>query len=141
MHTLLELCLKLISNLNSYYYGKLPYDLLEKLTKYQIQRECSNCVSQIIQIENSRKKHVWLDYFEGIIRDPQEKYKRYLEIKGYELSFNNQNYYHYFPKIPYILYYLKQEPDYEKRYPQKSNAKIYDLVEKPTHYCLLGVRF
>ena len=32
----------------------------------------------------------------------------------------------YFPKVRYVLYYLKQEPNYIQRYPQKTNFKRCD---------------
>jgi hypothetical protein len=130
MQPLLNLCFEVVLKLNSYYYDRLPFELLEKLKRLQIQQECSDIVSHNIRIEKSQNYDNFFGYVEKISFILQNKNYVQRNIRAYEMQYKVKNYLIYFPKKPYVLYYLEQETDYKEKYPQKGNIKYLDYAKK-----------
>ena len=120
-----DLCIRCLI-LNEISVIKLPQELQEKIRREEIKQICGNQVTQIIQIEENREEDEIVGWTEGLMGMNQHKDYIAMNISSYEEQFKVGFYRHIFPKIRYVLYYLKQEPDYQEKYPQRGNIKYYD---------------
>lgn len=133
MLSLKEICiLKIINENIPYNYHKIPTDLIDDIAINEIKYRCGTIVTDKIKSENNGNIPDWEYYFNDlppITSVLNDKDYVMTNIKSYLVSYKRMFYQHSFPRRDYIIYYLKQESDFIKIYPQKSNIKIDDLIK------------
>lgn len=117
--TLKELCLNKIINDNSINFNskKLPTVLIDAVKIATIEKECGNIVTTTLDQEYENV--TWAECFKCPSKVSSSLYdKRCVtsNIKIFLQHFDDSRFYHFLPKREYILYYLKQDSDYNKIY-------------------------
>lgn len=111
--SLTQLCVDTICHENiSYSKTKIPHELHVLIEKKCVEKECSNVVTCIKEIETNRVENEWVGYEEGIQSVIQRKIYHYNNGKKCEKSMKRGIYNYGLFGSPLVLYYLSQEPDF-----------------------------
>ena len=109
---------------------KLPIELIEEINILKIKKECGNIVTDTLKDEY--ESITWDEYFKSqtpILKMIYDKKCVASGIKIYLEHFKDKKFYNIFPRRDYIIYYLKQNKDYKKIYPQENTSKLFNCMK------------